>query len=135
MNFINRTIILMSISLLALVHSVEGGAAPEKRTPAQASHERVLNAELQVAILHGDAQKVKDLLARGADINDGDNKNAMTPLLIAIEQGKTAIARSLIEAGADVNAKDWMHHSALYYARQRHERTLIALLLKRGARP
>ena len=38
----------------------------------------------------------------GSDINMAKD-NGVTPLLIAVHQGKEAVVRALIEAGADVN--------------------------------
>lgn len=45
------------------------------------------------------------LISRGAGIDPPDN-NARTPLMIAIDNNRTAIVRSLVELGADIEYKD-----------------------------
>lgn len=45
------------------------------------------------------------LISRGAGVDPPDN-NLKTPLIVAIEFNKFIVARSLIEFGADIEAKD-----------------------------
>jgi ankyrin repeat protein len=47
------------------------------------------------------------LISRGAGVDPPDN-NQKTPLCVAIENNKTAIARSLIELGSDIENRDNM---------------------------
>ena len=55
------------------------------------------------AVLYGRASIVQTLIDGGANVNDRDPAG-MTPLMIAAAQGETAIARTLIAAGADLAA-------------------------------
>jgi ankyrin repeat protein len=43
------------------------------------------------------------LIEKGADINKPDTINGLTPLLWAFDNGKTEIALTLIEKGANIN--------------------------------
>lgn len=52
---------------------------------------------------------VKKLIADGADVNQRMNTTNETPLIFAVETGNRKIARSLIEAGADVTASKTSH--------------------------
>jgi len=60
---------------------------------------------LHVAVMQGDADRVKQLLAEGAYINAVDDMGD-TPLHMSIVYDNTEIAKILIDAGANVNAKD-----------------------------
>ena len=54
------------------------------------------------AVRDGDAERVRELLAAGADV-DALSDNGLTPLHIAVLAGDYNLVRLLIEAGADVN--------------------------------
>jgi ankyrin repeat protein len=53
----------------------------------------------------GKVEAAKVLLARGASVDAGDSWRGQTPLMWAAAQGHPAMMRTLIEAGADVNAR------------------------------
>jgi uncharacterized protein len=55
------------------------------------------------------------LLAAGANVNEVD-KNDISPLFMAISNNHIAMARFLIEKGADINAKDWYGRTPLFAA-------------------
>ena len=59
-------------------------------------------------------QMVNRLLAAGADPNA--SIGGITPLLLAAGHGTDAIVRALIDAGADVHAKDFQGRNALHHA-------------------
>lgn len=61
-----------------------------------------------------DLAGVQRELARGADLNDTD-PDYHTPLIRAVQLGHFAIAKLLIERGADVNQPDIRGWTALYY--------------------
>src|SRR5262245_14064213 len=58
---------------------------------------------LMVAIQHKHPDLVKELLARGADLNIANAKGE-TPLMLAIEGGQKDIILTLLQHGADPNA-------------------------------
>src|SRR3954468_3558054 len=60
---------------------------------------------LRAAVAAGDVDGVRRAVAGGADLEvcDGDRR---TPLLLATRAGQVAIARVLLDAGADPDAKD-----------------------------
>jgi ankyrin repeat protein/ketosteroid isomerase-like protein len=73
--------------------------------------ERARGQELMAAVVAGDVSGVRRLLAAGAEVDERfprvNGFNDMhTPLLVAARDGHTEIAVLLLQAGADVNAKE-----------------------------
>ena len=54
----------------------------------------------------GNAEKVKALIAAGADPNVRTEKDGTTALRVAVVHNAAAAARTLVHGGADVNAQD-----------------------------
>ena len=78
---------------LAMVSTLIGCA---KATPTQ---------DLKTAALLCDVQGAKDALALKADVNSSAGGGDETPLMAAAYNGCADVARMLVAAGADVNAK------------------------------
>ena len=89
--------------------------------------------ELHPAVLAGDADKGRHLLALGADVEARDSQG-LTPLMTAASKGKEDCARLLIAAGADCNAKEPGGDTALLMAAQEDETACALLLIENGAR-
>lgn len=88
--------------------------------------------ELSHAALFGDLETILRRLRAGADVNARDGFG-LTPLICAAANGKTAIARVLIEHGADVNAADEHGSTALFYFIARADAEGANLVLDHGA--
>jgi hypothetical protein len=83
---------------------------------------------LRSAVKRGDAKKVADLLAAGADVHDVDpaGRSALT---WAATQGKQAVIAVLVNGGADVDHQDDEGWTALMYSAYRgHADTTRQLL-------
>ena len=59
---------------------------------------------LAMACFKGYSEIVRELAIRGAKVNFPDNREANSPLSMAISAGKTEVVKVLIEFGADVPA-------------------------------
>jgi len=64
-----------------------------------------MNQEICDAVQNGDFPRVKDLIARGADVN-ATNRYGVTLLGTAIINGNFKVIQYLVEHGADVNQID-----------------------------
>lgn len=91
-----------------------------------------LRAAIMDAIKENDIARVKELLARGIDIDAAD-ASGCTPLLKSVEKDYREIALFLVNEGANVNAYDLLGRNALYFAANRGDWDLIRLLVRQGA--
>ena len=74
-----------------------------------------LNSQLVEAAILGNMQQVKQLIAKGADVN-ARNRSGDIALIRAAEDGYTEICKLLISKGANVNAYDYYGFTALIQA-------------------
>ncbi len=89
--------------------------------------------ELVWAVEVGDAEPVQELLAAGADA-DARRHDGASALMLAVRDGRREIAGLLIEAGCDVEARQWVDRgpTAIDAAIADDDKTLIAMLIKAG---
>lgn len=75
------------------------------------------------------------LIAHGADVNQVTGIGGMTPLHMSARRGTTGIARALLDAGANVEAKDKKGETPLRRAVNCGHEQMACLLLNAGANP
>jgi cytohesin len=88
---------------------------------------------LMAAVQARDVRMVEKLIAQGVPVNFCDEKFQYTPLSWAAENGSARIARRLIAAGADVNARDWLNQTPLWSAVTYDRVRVVRVLLEAGA--
>jgi ankyrin repeat protein len=88
-------------------------------------------SDLLVAIGMQNITLVRELLEKGAHVDPEDNKT--TPLMAAAQKGHSDIMQLLIKAGANVNAQDHVHGTALFYAAKEGKSEACKLLISSGA--
>ncbi|MBQ4490331.1 MAG: ankyrin repeat domain-containing protein, partial [Pyramidobacter sp.] len=81
------------------------GAKTETSVREQGAEVPVSAALANAAAVCGFTERVKTLLARGADVN-GRSRRQETALQYAAEEGHLEAVKVLIEAGADIDAQD-----------------------------
>jgi ankyrin repeat protein len=85
------------------------------------------------AATSGDIERVKVLIAAGADVDFQRVINGFTALIYAAQKGYTHIVEALLRAGANVNAKNKNGHTALMRAAEKDNPAIIEMLLQYGA--
>ena len=87
------------------------------------------------AVRRGDLEQVRDLIRRGADVNEPQTfaGGEGTVLHLAIERGFKDIALALLEAGADVHAKDRKGWTALRSACFMEFEEVVQALINKGS--
>jgi hypothetical protein len=92
-----------------------------------------INEDLITAARKGDLAVVKELLAKGADVNAKTQYGA-TGLSYACDRGHLEIVKVLIEHGADVNVKDTFYGATpMVWAASKNHAAVVRLLLDKGA--
>ena len=66
------------------------------------------------------------------DIVNSGSRGHERPLHYAVKAGDAAIVRLLIDRGAEINAEDDRHRTALAYARESDNKEIINILVKHG---
>jgi ankyrin repeat protein len=79
-------------------------------------------------------EKVKSLIAEGADVNAMDDRLAGTPLHLAAYSGQKEVTEFLIVKGANVNARNKWDRTPLHIALDQGHTEIAELLRKHGAR-
>jgi ankyrin repeat protein len=92
-----------------------------------------LNQQLIEAAKEGDLERVKALIAAGANVNAKKNYGE-TALMYTAMLGHTEITQLLIKKGADVNAKTKDGETALSLAKEQGHDEIVKLLIDAGAR-
>ena len=91
---------------------------------------------LQLAAFFAQPDAVALLLRHGADVHAvSTNDMRIQPLHAALVQGNRRVVELLLDAGADVDARQHNGWTALQAAAQHGSAELAALLLERGADP
>lgn len=80
------------------------------------------------AVEQQNEQQVQELLAQSTEVNIQNDKGE-TPLLIATHQNNVAIAKALIDAGADINKQDAIQDSPYLYAGAQGKTEILAYML------
>ena len=114
--------------LAALVATTTVATAQTPPSPAQAAQYSGLHA----AAWQGDAARIAQLLAAGADPNPRDG-NGRTPLHVAAFAKRRDAIRALAQGGADLGALDNDRYDAVTIAAVADDEATLALLLQLGA--
>jgi ankyrin repeat protein len=82
---------------------------------------------------NGDIRTARELVQQGHNVNQTFPMVGTTPLMLAASHGHAEIVQMLIEAGADVNARDFTGWTALHSAAYKGDPKIVSSLLEHGA--
>ncbi|KAF3386295.1 Ankyrin-3, partial [Penicillium rolfsii] len=90
-------------------------------------------AALICAVVHGELDRLMELLEAGADINIQGNQKYPSAVHGAIISGNMSILRLLVEKGADIGSSNGLHVSPVECASRMGDLAMLRYLLKQGA--
>ena len=102
---------------------------PQATEVSLSVNQKAAEPPLYKAAERNEVERIKQLLAEGADINQTGGRDQETPLHRAITRRSTEAAKILIDAGADINKPRGDGQTPLEMAQVRN-RTEILVLLK-----
>ncbi|MEO1448516.1 MAG: ankyrin repeat domain-containing protein [Bacteroidota bacterium] len=118
---------------LGLRHNKQGQVRPKYKAVSPDPADPDGNYPLHLAVLKKDAASVARLLNEGHDPNC-KNKEGDTPLHVLIAKtSNTKIAAELVEAGADLNARNHICVAPLHVAVMQTNEKMLRWLLEQGA--
>ena len=88
--------------------------------------------DIHFAAFQGDVSKIKDLIQRGANVDEKDRRGK-TPLFFAVCGGQREIVEFLLSNAADVNVKDLDGITPLHHSASCGNLKMTELLLAKGA--
>jgi ankyrin repeat protein len=131
---------LLSHILIVLILTSSFGCSSNKSLPKERSsnlssqQQQELNSQLLDAARAEDNQKVIKLINAGADVEARYRSlSAETVLMVSVLSGKMNTVKTLIDAGADINAKCYDGTNALMMAAIRYNVDIVKVLLDAGA--
>lgn len=134
-NSIQSFTILFGCVLAAVltIASCDGKKGSEKNATSSKSEVNVPEIDIHTAVISGNLEALKQHIAAGTNINEKDPFGGSSPLISAAVFGKTEEAKTLVEAGADLNFQNndgsTALHSAAFFCRPE----IVKMLLDKGA--
>jgi ankyrin repeat protein len=86
-----------------------------------------------LAAKHGEIAKVRKLLEEGVNVDAVDSRFHATALMWAAHEGHADIVQLLLDNGADIDARQELGRTALWYSAQQDRLGAARLLVAAGA--
>jgi hypothetical protein len=122
-------VVLLATGILAYAQGQ--GTSGKGEQPAQDIQAPAIS--IHMAAIYGDTVALLQHIAAGTDIDQKEPSAGSTPLISASLFGRTAAAKLLIEAGADINYQNNDGSTALHTAAFFCREEIVVLLLDHGA--
>ena len=114
-SFVNISLALVLFTSACAQSGNHSKAQADNKVEAKSVIEKP-EMDIQMAVISGNLEVVKQHIEAGTDINMKDAMSGSTPLITAASFGKIEIAKALIDAGADLSIKNNDGSNALHVA-------------------
>ncbi len=126
-----RIILKVLILLILIAGSSCAATQNTEETSVQNEQHVQYGEELVNAAMHGNVQRVKELLKKGADVNTRVNEN--TAVGLAAAMGNSEIVKILCDAGTDLSQRDASGWAPLTVASAKGHIEVMKVLLEYGS--
>jgi uncharacterized protein len=132
-NSIKVIITITFFAVLSVMTSCnEKKEATSEATPSQTKVEPP-KINIHTAVMTDNTEVLKQHIAAGSNLNEKDPMGGSSPLISVTLFGKTAMAKMLIDAGADLNLQNNDGSTALITAAFFCRPEIVKMLLEKGA--
>jgi ankyrin repeat protein len=125
----SKAFVLATILVIASCNSKE----TENSGSAATTDVKAPDIDIHTAVLTENLEALKQHIAAGTNINEKDPFGGSSPLISASVFGKPAMAKVLIDAGADINFQNNDGSTALHTAAFFCRPEIVKMLLDKGA--
>ena len=122
-----KILLLIAIAILAV-----GCGEKNESTTDTESKKQGGNRDLCIATMGGTIEKVRELLAAGADVNAKGVFPYGVPLCNAVEQGHKEMVELLISNGAKLETENFSGRTPLMLAIKGGHKEIVELLISKG---
>lgn len=124
------TILLIMLTTSACKDTTGSSKATPSASQSAATPPEI---DIHTAVLTENADALQQHIAAGSNLNEKDPFGGSSPLITAAVFGKTAMAKILIDAGADLNFQNKDGSTALHTAAFFCRPEIVKMLLAKGA--
>lgn len=131
-NSVATTAGMLFLAILFLTAACGQKKPSQKETPAKATV-KPPQIDIHTAVLTENLDALKQHIAAGTDLNEKDPFGGSSPLITAAVFNKPAMAKVLIDAGADINFQNNEGSTALHTSAFFCRPEIVKMLLDKGA--
>ena len=132
-NSLRTTIAITFLSTLLTITACNEKKESTQKTTVSKTRVSPPKVDIHTAVMTDNIEALKQHIAAGSNLNEKDPFGGSSPLISASLFGKTEMAKSLIEAGADVNFQNNDGSTALHTASFFCRPEIVKMLLNKGA--
>jgi len=126
-------IMVAILAMLTMVSCTSSPAQKDNATLVSKTNLEPPQVDIHTAVLTENLEALQQHIAAGSNLNEKDPFGGSSPLITAAVFGKTAMAKVLIEAGADLNFQNKDGSTALHTAAFFCRPEIVQMLLDKGA--
>jgi hypothetical protein len=132
-NSLRTFIAITFLTTLLTVTACNERKEPTQTTTVSETRVKPPKIDIHTAVITDNMEALKQHIAAGSNLNEKDPLGGSSPLISACLFGKTAIAKMLIEAGAELNFQNNDGSTALHTASFFCRPEIVRMLLDKGA--
>lgn len=130
---VTRFTFLIALFIISSCTNQQDALQKGSATPGSKTAVKPPQIDIQTAVVTGNLEAVQQHIAAGTDLNEKDPFGGSSPLISAAVFGKTDIAKTLIDAGADLDFQNNDGSTALISAAFFCRPEIVQMLVDKGA--